>query len=159
MSMRSFVSQYTEQLRLKLDQLAVRDRIALCILLIFLLVFSVVSSVWYLHKAADQAQGDAIEQRELLLWMRSQVPNIQTNPAAAQPLSEILQGTARQQGLTITQNGMGDQLQVGVTHQSFAVLGTWLTRVVEQGVVIKQLEIKQQNDGELQLNAVMQQSS
>lgn len=157
MSISATIQQNIEQLRSKLDQLPPRDRLALIVLTIFLVVVSVGSSVWFLHKAADKAQVRATEQRELLLWMRSQAPNIQASPTDAQPLNVLIQNTAQQQGLTVSQNPMGDQVQVTVTHQSFAVLGTWLTRLAEQGVAVSQLDIEQTGTGELQLKAVMQQ--
>lgn len=159
MSLVSTFQQNLEQLRLKLDKLPARDRLALIALTIFLVVFSLGASVWYLHKTADAAQQRATEQRELLLWMRSQAPNIQANPMDAQPLNVLIQNTAQQQGLTVSQSPMGDQAQVTVTHQSFAVLGTWLTRLAEQGVAINQLDIEQLAGGELQLKAMMKQSS
>jgi type II secretory pathway component PulM len=156
MSMVTSLQQNIEQLRLKLEQLPPRDRLALIILTVFLLVFGVGSSVWFLHKAADNAQAKATEQRELLLWMRSQAANIQANPIDAQPLNVLIQNAAQQQGLTVSQTPMGDQAQVTVTHQSFAVLGTWLTRLAEQGIAIDELDIEQLGSGELQLKAVMQ---
>lgn len=159
MSIVTSFQQNLEQLRLKLDKLPPRDRMALIILTVFLLVFGIGGSVWYLHKTADETQQRATEQREFLLWMRSQAPNIQANPMDSQPLNVLIQNTAQQQGLTVSQSPMGDQVQVAVTHQSFAVLGTWLTRLAEQGIAINQLDIEQLASGELQLKAMMQQGS
>lgn len=147
------------QLQQRLDQLSTRDRFALITLTIFLLVFGIGFSAWALHKKADQAQLESTEQRELLLWMRSQALNIKPTQATPLPLNDIIQTTAQNQGLTVAQTPNGNQIQVAVTHQSFAVLGSWLSRMAEQGVSIEQLDISQIPSGELQLKAVLSQGA
>jgi type II secretory pathway component PulM len=158
MNMATSFNQYTTQLQQRLDQLSPRDRFALIILTIFLVVFTVGYSLWALHKAADNAQTRATEERELLLWMRSQAPNIRQSQSEQMPLNMIIQTTAQNQGLTVSQMPSGEQVQVSVVHQSFAVLGTWLSRLAEQGVGIQQLDINQNPSGELQLRATLGQS-
>ena len=69
----------------------------------------------------------------------------------------IIQTTAQNQGLTVSQMPGGDQIQVSVVHQNFAVLGTWLSRLAEQGVSIQQLDISQNPSGDLQLKASLKQ--
>ena len=156
MSMRSALSQQFDRMRLKLDQLSPRDRLALLIMMVFLLLVAFGGGVWYLHQAANKAQQRATEQRELLLWMRSQVGNVELSAAESEPLNVAIQNTAQQQGLTVNPNAVGTQAQVTATHPSFAVLGTWLTRLAQQGITIDQLSIEQLSSGELQLKAVLQ---
>ncbi|RZA05663.1 MAG: hypothetical protein EOO68_06205, partial [Moraxellaceae bacterium] len=112
-------------------------------------------TVWKLNDVADMAQLRATEQRELLLWMRSQAVNVRQAQGEQMPLNVIVQTTAQNQGLTVTQMPSGDQLQISVSHPSFAVLGSWLSRLAEQGVNIQQLDIIQQPAGELQLKALL----
>ena len=90
--------------------------------------------------------------------MRSQTPNIQTGNQNSQPVDAMIQSAAQQQGLSPMMNNMGDAVQVEVTHQNFAVLGNWLSRLAEQGISIKQLDIEQLGTGELKLKAVLQKS-
>lgn len=158
MSFATSFNQRVAQLQQRLDQLAPRDRFALIILVTFLLITSVGYSIWALHQAADKAQAQATEERELLLWMRSQAPNIRQSLSGQMPLNLIIQTTAQNQGLTVSQTPAGDQIQVSVVHQSFAVLGSWLSRLAEQGVSIQQLDISQNPAGELQLKASLGQS-
>lgn len=157
MSVLTTMNQRIEVLKQRLDQLSIRDRFALIALTVFLLVFLIGYSLWAIHKAADQAQIRATEQRELLLWMRSQAPNIKPTQADPLPLNMIVQTTAQNQGLTVSQIPSGNQIQVAATHQSFAVLGSWLSRMAEQGVSITQLDISQVPSGELQLKALLSQ--
>lgn len=148
-----------EQLRLKYEQMQPRERIMVVVMVVFLLVVGVGGAVWGLHKAANNAQARATEQHELLLWMRSQAPNIQLTSTQSLPLNSVIQSTAQQQNLNVSQTAMGEQVQVTVTQQSYAVLGAWLTRLAEQGVSIAQLSIEQQpSSGDLQLKAVLSQS-
>lgn len=157
MSLATNFNQSIVRLQQRLDQLSPRDRFALIILTIFLIVTSIGYSIWALHKAADKAQTQATEERELLLWMRSQAPNIRQSQGDQMPLNMIIQTTAQNQGLTVSQMPAGDQIQVSVVHQNFAVLGTWLSRLAEQGVSIQQLDISQNPSGDLQLKASLKQ--
>lgn len=154
-AMQSAFQPTIERLQAKYDQLQPRERIALLVLSVFLLVVGVGGAVFGLNHAANKAQERAIEQRQLLLWMRTQAPNIRLESTAAVPLNMLIQNTAQQQGLNVEQTPAGDQVQVAVTHQSFAVLGAWMTRLAEQGVSITQLGIEQLGTGELQLKATL----
>ncbi len=155
MSLRTSIEQAREQLQVKLDALSLRDKIALGSMLVVL----VIAAVWQLHRWANAVQTNATEQRETLLWMRSQAPNIQSGNKDSLPLSDVIQNTAQQQGLTVALNPVGDKVQVDTSHQNFAVLGSWLSRLAEQGVSISQLDIEQVATGELKLKAVMQKGS
>ncbi len=155
MNLATKTNQRIDQLQQRLDQLSPRDRFALIILTVFLIVFGIGYTVWKLNDVADKAQLRATEQRELLLWMRSQAVNVRQTKGEQMPLNVIVQTTAQNQGLTVTQMPSGDQLQISVSHPSFAVLGSWLSRLAEQGVNIQQLDIVQQPAGELQLKALL----
>ena len=155
MNLATKINQRIDQIQQRLDQLSPRDRFALIILTVFLVVFGIGYTVWKLNDVADKAQLRATEQRELLLWMRSQAVNIRQTQGEQMPLNVIVQTTAQNQGLSVTQMPSGDQLQISVSHPSFAVLGSWLSRLAEQGVNIQQLDIIQQPAGELQLKAML----
>jgi type II secretory pathway component PulM len=155
MNLAAKTNQRIDQIQQRLDQLSPRDRFALIILTVFLIVFGIGYTVWKLNDVADMAQLRATEQRELLLWMRSQAVNVRQAQGEQMPLNVIVQTTAQNQGLTVTQMPSGDQLQISVSHPSFAVLGSWLSRLAEQGVNIQQLDIIQQPAGELQLKALL----
>lgn len=155
MKLAANINQHIDHLQQRLDQLPPRDRLILIVTTVLLLVFGTGFTIWKLNQAADNAQLRATEQRELLLWMRSQAVNIRQTQGEQMPLNMIIQTTAQNQGLTVSQMPSGEQVQVSVAHPSFAVLGSWLSRLAEQGVSIQQLDIIQQPAGELQLKALL----
>ena len=154
MNIRTTIDQYSERALQKWDELALREKVILGAMLVVI----VAAIVWLLHTQANKAQDEATSQRETLVWMRSQTPNIQTGNQNSQPVDAMIQSAAQQQGLSPMMNNMGDAVQVEVTHQNFAVLGNWLSRLAEQGISIKQLDIEQLGTGELKLKAVLQKS-
>lgn len=138
-----------------LDRLPSRDRKALLLLATFLLLLLFGLGLWSSHRAAQQATQAATDARELLVWMRAQAPNIRQGGGVQPLLTELVQQSASQQGLILSQNGDDQSLQVATKHESFAVLGSWLSRLAEQGVQIRQLDLRQQPDGAIQLQATL----
>ncbi len=137
------------------SRLPKRDQMALLILSIFLAVFIIGGGGYWLHHKAELAREHADQQRQLLLWMRGQAPHLQADSGPAQPLSTIVQTAAAQQGISITQTETGGSLMVTARHQSFAVLGTWLTKLAQSGIQVDQLDIEQQMGDILQLQATL----
>lgn len=138
-----------------LDRLPSRDRKALLLLAAFLLLLFFGLGLWSSHRAAQNATQAATDARELLVWMRAQAPNIRQGGGVQPLLTELVQQSASQQGLILSQNGDDQSLQVATKHESFAVLGSWLSRLAEQGVQIRQLDLRQQPDGAIQLQATL----
>lgn len=154
-SPRLLIQQQLEPLQLAYERLPERDRRALLMLVGFLLLFILGGGLWWAHKASIKAQQQATEQRELLLWMQSQAHHLQAGQQNTESLTEVVQRLASQQNLVITQNGDDAQTQVSVTHDNFAVLGAWLSRLAEQGIQIRQMDIRQQGNQQLQLQVTL----
>lgn len=149
------INQQIDQVQMMFGRLPKRDQLALLVLGAFLAVFIIGGGGYWLHHKAETAKDNADQQRQLLLWMRGQAPHLQASAGPAQPLSTIVQDSAAQQGLTVTQSETAGRITVTARHQSFAVLGTWLTRLAQSGIQIDQLDIEQQVDGILQLQATL----
>lgn len=149
------INQQIDQLQIMFGRLPKRDQLALLILSAFLAVFIIGGGGYWLHHKAETAKENADQQRQLLLWMRGQAPNLQTSAGPAQPLSTIVQDAAAQQGLTVTQTETEGRIMVTTSHQNFAVLGSWLTRLAQSGIQVDQLDIEQQVGGILQLQATL----
>ncbi len=143
------------QLRASFEQLPKRDQLALQILGGFLAIFIVFGGGYWLHHKAEVTKDNADKARQLLVWMRGQAPHLQATTGVAQPFSTIIQEAAAQQGLTVTQTETSGRIAVSTSHQSFAVLGSWLTRLAQSGIQIDQLDIEQQAGGVLQLQATL----
>lgn len=142
----------------RLEALPARDRRALLVLGLFLAVLLMGGGLWLLHHQAVKARQAASEQQALLLWMQANAGRIDVNQQALLPLGEQVQQTAAAQGLVLTQTGTDQQVQVTTRHENFAVLTSWLSRLAEGGVEIKQLSIQPQTDGQLQLQATLNQA-
>lgn len=155
MKLQNPLSNMMQPLQQALDRLPSRDRKALLLLSLFLLVLLFGLGLWSASRAAQQATQAATDARELLVWMRAQAPNIRQGGGVQPLLTDLVQQSAAQQGLILTQNGNDQALQIATKHESFAVLGSWLSRLAEQGVQIRQLDIRQQSDGQLQLQATL----
>ncbi|AXI02558.1 type II secretion system protein GspM [Aquirhabdus parva] len=143
------------QLHAAFEQLPKRDQLALKILGGFLAIFIVFGGGYWLHHKAEVTKENADQARQLLLWMRGQAPHLQATTGVSQPLSTIIQDAAAQQGLTVTQTETAGKIAVSTSHQSFAVLGSWLTRLAQSGIQVDQLDIEQQAGGVLQLQATL----
>lgn len=155
MKLQNPLTRLTLPMQQALDRLPSRDRKALLLLVMFLTVTLLSLAVWSAHRAAQNATQAATDARELLVWMRAQAPNIRQGGGVQPLLTELVQQSASQQGLTLSQNGDDQSLQVATKHESFAVLGNWLSRLAEQGVQIRQLDLRQQPDGAIQLQATL----
>jgi len=155
MKLQNPLARLTLPMQQALDRLPSRDRKALLLLVAFLTVLLLGLGVWHANRAAQQATQAATDARELLGWMRAQAPNIRQGSSVQPLLTELVQQSASQQGLILTQNGDDQSLQVATKHESFAVLGSWLSRLAEQGVQIRQLDLRQQPDGAIQLQATL----
>lgn len=150
-----WINQKFDPLRAALLRLPARDRRALLLLSGFLVLFVVGGLLWWAHDAAQKAEKNANAQRDLLLWMQAQAPNLAIEQGSQPPFAQQIQQAAAQQGLTLSQNGDDNQQQVSVSHPSFAVLGSWLSGLAANGVQIEQLDIRQQSGGILQLQATL----
>ncbi len=155
MKLQNPLTRLTLPMQQALDRLPSRDRKALLLLVMFLTVTLLGLAVWSAHRAAQNATQAATDARELLVWMRAQAPNIRQGGGVQPLLTELVQQSASQQGLILSQNGDDQSLQVATKHESFAVLGSWLSRLAEQGVQIRQLDLRQQPDGVIQLQATL----
>lgn len=155
MKLQNPLARFTLPMQQALDRLPSRDRKALLLLTVFLSVLLLGLGVWHANRVAQQATQAATDARELLGWMRAQAPNIRQGSGVQPLLTELVQQSAAQQGLILTQNGDDQSLQVATKHESFAVLGNWLSRLAEQGVQIRQLDLRQQPDGAIQLQATL----
>jgi hypothetical protein len=149
------INSKINSLKIAFGRLPKRDQMALLILSVFLAVFIIGGGGYWLHHKAEQTKEDANQQRQLLLWMRGQAPHLQANSGPVQSLLTIVQTTAAQQGISITQTETGGRLMVTASNPSFAVLGTWLTKLAQSGIQIDQLDIDQPMGDVLQLQATL----
>jgi len=147
--------QWIEQVNQYLDRLTVRERIMVVFTTIFVVVAIIGASLWKMHSLAEQQQQRLNDLKDLMVWMQS-------NAVAMKPASELelgqaekIQRVAQQQGLTVTSQQNGEQLQFIVTHQNYAILANFLTQLAQMGLSIEKMEMVS-SEGQIKLTATVQ---
>ena len=133
--------QWIEQVNQYLDRLTVRERIMVVFTTIFVVVAIIGASLWKMHSLAEQQQQRLNDLKDLMVWMQSNA--VTMKPASELELgqAEKIQRVAQQQGLTVTSQQNGEQLQIIVTHQNYAILANFLTQLAQMGLSIEKMEM------------------
>ncbi|MFC1397414.1 type II secretion system protein GspM [Acinetobacter lactucae] len=147
--------QWVEQVNQYLDRLTVRERIMVVSTTIFVVVAIIGASLWKMHSLAEQQQQRLNDLKDLMVWMQSNA--VTMKPASELELgqAEKIQRVAQQQGLTVTSQQNGEQLQIIVTHQNYAILANFLTQLAQMGLSIEKMEMVS-TEGQIKLTATVQ---
>lgn len=147
--------QWVEQVNQYLDRLTVRERIMVVFTTIFVVVAIIGASLWKMHSLAEQQQQRLNDLKDLMVWMQSNA--VTMKPASELELgqAEKIQRVAQQQGLTVTSQQNGEQLQISVTHQNYAILANFLTQLAQMGLSIEKMEMVS-TEGQIKLKATVQ---
>ena len=147
--------QWIEQVNQYLDRLTVRERIIVVFTTIFVVVAIIGASLWKMHSLAEQQQQRLNDLKDLMVWMQSNA--VTMKPASELELgqAEKIQRVAQQQGLTVTSQQNGEQLQFIVTHQNYAILANFLTQLAQMGLSIEKMEMVS-SEGQIKLTATVQ---
>lgn len=147
--------QWIEQVNQYLDRLTVRERIMVVFTTIFVVVAIIGASLWKMHSLAEQQQQRLNDLKDLMVWMQSNA--VTMKPASELELgqAEKIQRVAQQQGLTVTSQQNGEQLQIIVTHQNYAILANFLTQLAQLGLSIEKMEMVS-SEGQIKLTATVQ---
>ncbi|ETR94201.1 type II secretion system protein M [Acinetobacter lactucae] len=147
--------QWVEQVNQYLDRLTVRERIMVVFTTIFVVLAIIGASLWKMHSLAEQQQQRLNDLKDLMVWMQSNA--VTMKPASELELgqAEKIQRVAQQQGLTVTSQQNGEQLQIIVTHQNYAILANFLTQLAQMGLSIEKMEMVS-TEGQIKLTATVQ---
>ncbi|MDX8161490.1 type II secretion system protein GspM [Acinetobacter pittii] len=147
--------QWIEQVNQYLDRLTVRERIMVVFTTIFVVVAIIGASLWKMHSLAEQQQQRLNDLKDLMVWMQSNA--VTMKPASELELgqAEKIQRVAQQQGLTVTSQQNGEQLQIIVTHQNYAILANFLTQLAQMGLSVEKMEMVS-SEGQIKLTATVQ---
>ncbi|WP_336002290.1 type II secretion system protein GspM [Acinetobacter pittii] len=147
--------QWVEQINQYLDRLTVRERIMVVFTTIFVVVAIIGASLWKMHSLAEQQQQRLNDLKDLMVWMQSNA--VTMKPASELELgqAEKIQRVAQQQGLNVTSQQNGEQLQIIVTHQNYAILANFLTQLAQMGLSIEKMEMVS-SEGQIKLTATVQ---
>lgn len=147
--------QWIEQVTQYLDRLTVRERVMVVFTTIFVVVAIVGASLWKMHSLAEQQQKRLNDLKDLMVWMQSNAVTMKPVNELELGQSEKIQRVAQQQGLTVTSQQNGEQLQIIVTHQNYAILANFLTQLAQMGLSIEKMEMVS-SDGQIKLTATVQ---
>ncbi|QWZ58749.1 type II secretion system protein M [Acinetobacter pittii] len=147
--------QWVEQVNQYLDRLTIRERIMVVFTTIFVVVAIIGASLWKMHSLAEQQQQRLNDLKDLMVWMQSNA--VTMKPASELELgqAEKIQRVAQQQGLSVTSQQNGEQLQIIVTHQNYAILANFLTQLAQMGLSIEKMEMVS-TEGQIKLTATVQ---
>ncbi|HIQ35267.1 MULTISPECIES: type II secretion system protein GspM [Acinetobacter] len=142
------VSQY-------LQRLSVRERVMVVFTAIFLTVVIIGSALWKMHSLADQQQTRLNELKDLTVWMQSNAATMKpANDLDLTPADKI-QRTAQQQGLAVSSQQSGEQIQIVAEHQNYAVLANFLMQLSQMGLSIQKMEMVS-NNNQIKLSATVE---
>lgn len=147
--------QWIEQVVQYLDRLTVRERIMVIFTTIFVVVAIIGFSLWKMHSLAEQQQKRLNDLKDLMVWMQSNAVTMKPANELELDKSGKIQRVAQQQGLTVTSQQNGEQLQIFVTHQNYAILANFLTQLAQMGLSIQKMEMVS-SEGQIKLTATVQ---
>ena len=144
-----------ERLTENLERMSPRERVMVVFTTLFVLVVGVGSALFYTHKAAENQQKRLNEIKESVVWMQSNVVTIQPSDDLVMTSAEKIQQIAQQQGIAITSQQMGEQIQLSAQHENYAILANLLTQLAQAGLSIEKMQLSKA-DGQIKLTATIQ---
>ena len=144
-----------ERLTENLERMSPRERVMVVFTTLFVLVAGVGSALFYTHKAAENQQKRLNEIKESIVWMQSNVVTIQPSDDLVMTSAEKIQQIAQQQGIAITPQQMGEQIQLSAQHENYAILANLLTQLAQAGLSIEKMQLSKA-DGQIKLTATIQ---
>ena len=119
-----------------LSKLSPRDRLAVIVLTVFIVLSLCGLMALNLHRAAEKAQQQAMQEKELQAWFQSNIPLLSKN-AVNNGLSVLDTVSSSAGGLGINMKRFepdGEQVRVWLENADFAKVANWLNNLTEQGV-------------------------
>ena len=144
-----------ERLTENLERMSPRERVMVVFTTLFVLVAGVGSALFYTHTAAENQQKRLNEIKESIVWMQSNVVTIQPSDDLVMTSAEKIQQIAQQQGIAITSQQMGEQIQLSAQHENYAILANLLTQLAQAGLSIEKMQLSKA-DGQIKLTATIQ---
>lgn len=133
-----------------LEKLSPRDRIAVVVLAIFVLVSLSGLGALKLHRAADKAQQQAQQEKEMLIWLQASAPLLGAGSVTNNGMSVLDTVSASAGGLGITMQRFepdGENVRVWLEGADFAKVANWLNNLTQQGVKAQEVHFEQNSKG------------
>lgn len=148
------IDQRVEQIVDYLDGLSVRERVMVVFTAAFVIVAAAGSALFYMHKAAEYQQKRLNDLKDTMVWMQSNAVTMKPAGDTVLSAADKVQRAAQQQGLSVASQQSGDQIQIAVMHENYAVLANFLTQMAQMGLSIEKMELNSEA-GQIKLTAVV----
>lgn len=138
-------------LRQRWLMLTPRDQQFLRVLGIVVGIVVLIYGIWLpSHRAAQKAQTQYEQNRELLAQLRSSSPQANTTPAAGGSLLVLASDAAASSALSFSRiEPEGDaQVRVWMDRADFNAVAAWLARLSAQGVKLQEGQAEKQGEGQ-----------
>lgn len=151
----NFFDQKVEALDQYLQALSVRERIMVIFTTIFVVVVVIGTAIWKMHSLADQQQKRVNELKDLTVWMQSNAATMKPANDLELSAADKIQRTAKQQGLAVSSQPSGEQIQIVAEHKNYAVLANFLMQLSQMGLSVVKMEMVS-NNNQIKLTATVQ---
>ena len=147
--------QKIETLNQYLQSLSVRERVMVIFTTVFLVVVIIGFALWKMHALAEQQQKRLNELKDLMVWMQSNAATMKPANDLELSAADKIQRTAQQQGLSVSSQQNGEQIQIVAEHQNYAVLANFLMQLSQMGLSIQKMDLVS-NNNQIKLTATVQ---
>lgn len=147
--------QRAEKITDYLDRLSARERIMVVLTSIFVIAAAVGSALFYMNKAAEFQQKRVNGLKDTMVWMQSNAVTMKPAGDAELSAADKVQRAAQQQGLSVASQQSGEQIQIAVMHENYAVLANFLAQLAQSGLSVEKMELNSEA-GQIKLTAAVQ---
>ncbi len=154
-SLQNSFDQKIETLNQYLQSLSVRERVMVIFTTVFLVVVIIGFALWKMHALAEQQQKRLNELKDLMVWMQSNAVTMKPANDLELSAADKIQRTAQQQGLSVSSQQNGEQIQIVAEHQNYAVLANFLMQLSQMGLSIQKMDLVS-NNNQIRLTANVQ---
>ena len=154
-SLQNSFDQKIETLNQYLQSLSVRERVMVIFTTVFLVVVIIGFALWKMHALAEQQQKRLNELKDLMVWMQSNAATMKPANDLELSAADKIQRTAQQQGLSVSSQQNGEQIQIVAEHQNYAVLANFLMQLSQIGLSIQKMDLVS-NNNQIKLTATVQ---
>ncbi|NNG83057.1 type II secretion system protein GspM [Acinetobacter sp. ANC 5378] len=153
--LQSPIDQSIEKITDYLDRLSVRERYLVIFTAIFVLVAAIGSALWFMHAAASKQQNRVNDLKDMMVWMQSNAVIMKPADDLQLTAADKVQRVAQQQGLSVTSQQAGEQIQIVAAHENYAILANFLTQLAQMGLSLEKIELISEA-GQIKLTATVQ---
>jgi general secretion pathway protein M len=133
-----------------LSKLSPRDRLMVIVLVVFVVSSLLGLMALQLNRAAEKAQQQAVQEKQLYTWLQANIPLLSTGGSSNNGLSVLDTVSSSAGGLGINMKRFepdGEQVRVWLEGADFAKVANWLNNLSEQGVAAQEVHFEQSNSG------------